>query len=114
MKNLKVPDQVRTFNNLYQDALCQSQYHEEQRYGKRSDALHNATRVNRALFISKVMETAQQYETAPAHHQLSNRDVSSHNRPDNASGYNTLAQKSETMQQVSEEAEAHNIGGQQQ
>lgn len=52
---------MRTFNNLYQDALCQSQYHEEQRYGKRSEAMNNATRVNRALFINRVMENAEQY-----------------------------------------------------
>jgi len=60
------------------------------------------------------METAQQYETAPEHHQHSNRDVNSHNGPQGPSGYNTLQQKSETMQQVSEEVEGHNIGAQQQ
>lgn len=58
------------------------------------------------------METAQQYETAPAHHQMSNRDVSQHSGPGNPSGYNTLQQKSETMQQVSEEVEG-TVGQQQ-
>ena len=72
-----------------------------------------SNRVNRALFISKVMESAQQYESAPAHHQLSNRDVSQHSGPGGPSGYNTLQGKSDTMQQGSEEAEGHN-GGQQQ
>lgn len=61
MKNLKVPDQVRSFNNLYQDSICQSQYHEAQRYGRRNEGLSIATHVNRALFINRVMENAEQY-----------------------------------------------------
>lgn len=67
MKNLKVPDQVRNYTNLYQDAICQSQFHEVQRYGKRTEGMANAQRVNRALFINKVMENAENQNAAGVH-----------------------------------------------
>jgi len=89
MKNLKVPDQVRAFNNLYQDSLCQSNYHEEQRYGRRSEGMNNATRINRALFINRVMENADQYGAAGAH-QMSNNNVSSHSGGGGPVQYNSI------------------------
>mgnify|MGYP003331121728 CR=1 FL=1 len=66
----------------------------------------NAQRVNRALFVNRVMENAEGYNQAA--NTQSNQEVPN---PNNVSGYNTLQQQSATMQQVSEEAPAAENGG---
>ncbi len=48
-------------------AICQSQFHEVQRYGKRTEGMANAQRVNRALFINKVVENAENQNAAGVH-----------------------------------------------
>ena len=67
----------------------------------------NATRINRALFINRVMENAENYGAQAIHQQ----NVSSHSggvpvNPNNVSGYNTLqaAAEAATMQRQEEDA----------
>lgn len=56
MKNIRVPEQVRSYNNLYQDSIPQSTQHEIQRYGKRAPGLDSSKRVNKATFMNQIME----------------------------------------------------------
>lgn len=56
MKNIRVPEQVRSYNNLYQDSIPQSTHHEIQRYGKRAPGLDSSKRVNKATFMNQIME----------------------------------------------------------
>ena len=74
--------------------------------------MNNAQRVNRALFVNRVMENADNMNPAGVHQQshggVSNQDGPN---PNNVSGYNTLQQQSATMQQVSEEAPGLENGG---
>jgi len=56
MKNIRVAEQVRSYNNLYQDSIPLSNQHEIQRYGKRAPGLDASKRVNKAVFMNQIME----------------------------------------------------------
>ena len=51
MKNIKVSEQVRSYQNLYQDSICLTKAHEKQRYGSPKGLEKSRTR-GKATYIN--------------------------------------------------------------
>ena len=51
MKGIRVPEQVRSYQNLYQDSICLTRAHEKQRYGS-PKGLEKSRTKGRATYIN--------------------------------------------------------------
>lgn len=77
MKGIKVQDQVRSYQNLYQDSICLTRAHERQRYGS-PKGLEKTRTKGRATYVNMMsqQQTAmmqqhqqQQYQQQQQHQQ---------------------------------------------